>query len=421
MASKIISINRKKYAVGLFWQPMAAGYSGRNYARVLSRSLNKKYNLYTEYRSMIGLGAGRFGHRVAMRVAAAEVMESFSEYTSFLAVFQIDKKYYLVAARNGIILQDELFDFEEDARAQYVRLSEIPDWGAFFAPSTWGMPRAVDSDINSVLGGVSGRVVLYPISRVATSVLSIGLIVLFGLLISSVFFDSVKQTITPRPQVVDLDPELVAEYKRQIEEKNKELDKQFEIEKVAPPEPIVMPYELLPDVAGRATQCYQGIAFLMQPITGWVQTDAECNETHAVATLRRTFGTLDGFYAIATKLMPGVFVQEINSDTIRIQAKLPSVPTVSSVDERDVQTVARDVESVFQSIDTDVDAQVVFDTITNGVDVATVNVVEVGTESKLTPMQFMQVFNEFGGVYLIKCSWDATRRFWNYEVIIYAK
>ena len=420
LANKIITVNRKKYAVGLFWQPVGAGYSGRNYARVLSKSVNKKYNLYVEYRSMIGLGAGRFGHRVAMRVAAAEIMESLSEYTSFLAVFQVDKGFYLVAARNGIVLQDELFNFEEDARSQYVRLSEIPVWGAFFAPASWGMPRAVDSDINSVLGGPS-HVMLHSISRFGAGMISAGLVVLFALALSSIFFDSVKQTVAPRPQGVDLDPELVAEYKRQIEEKNKELDKQFDIQKILPPEPIVMPYELLPDVSARAQQCYQGIAFVMQPVTGWVQTSAECNETHVIATLRRTFGTLDDFYNVASELMPGAFVQEINEDTILVQAKLPSVQTNASVDERDVQTIVRDVTSAFQSIDSDADTEIVFDTITNGVDTATVGLVEVAAESKLIPTQFMQVFGDFGGVYLIKCSWDATRRFWNYEVIIYAK
>ena len=62
-------------------------------------------------------------------------------------------------------------------------------------------------------------------------------VVLFG----AIFSDSIKTAVSPRPNVNELDPELVAEYKRQIEEKNKELDKQFEIKKQLPPEPIVMP------------------------------------------------------------------------------------------------------------------------------------------------------------------------------------
>jgi hypothetical protein len=159
----------------------------------------------------------------------------------------------------------------------------------------------------------------------------------------------------------------------------------------------------------------------MQPISGWNQTFVECNESHAIVEFKRSFGTLDEFYNVATNLMPGAFVQEINSDTLRVQAKLPSLSPVSSQDERDVQTIVRDITSAFQAIDTEIETQMVFDTITNGVDTVTVNIVEIQTQSKLTPDQFMRVFDDFGGVYLINCAWDAASRFWNYEVIIYAK
>ena len=59
MANQTITINRKKYAVGLVWQPIGAGFNARNYARTLSHNINRHLNLYTEYRAMIGLGARR--------------------------------------------------------------------------------------------------------------------------------------------------------------------------------------------------------------------------------------------------------------------------------------------------------------------------------------------------------------------------
>ena len=223
---------------------------------------------------------------------------------------------------------------------------------------------------------------------------------------------------------VDYNDATIQALKEQIaslEEKSKELDAQYEIEKVLPPEPIVMPYELLPDVAARAALCYQAIGFLMQPVAGWNQVYAECGETHAVVEFQRSFGTLGEFYDIAATLMPAAFVQEIDEDRLRVQATLPTLETFASQDERDVDTVVRDITTAFQAIDTSVQTQVVVDTITNGVDVATVNVVEVGAESKLVPMQFMKIFEEFGGVYMMQASWDVRSRSWNYEVIIYAK
>lgn len=420
MANQILYVNRKKYAVGLFWQPMGASVSARNYARGLARSVDKKLNLFTEYRAMVGLAARRAGARPGMFCAAAEVMEAFSEYTSFLSVFAVEHGFYMVAARNGVILVDKLFESEDEARSEYVKLSEIPDWGAFFAPGAWGMPRAAERNLGDLLNGQS-RAVLHTISRVGPRMFSVFLLGAFVLVMALIFSESVKQAFAPRPQVAELNPELVAEYKKQIEEKARELDEQFEIEKTLPPEPIVMPYELLPDMMARAEQCYQAIAFLMQPVVGWNQTDVVCGETHAVADFKRDFGTLDGFYNIASNIMPGAFVSEVNESVLRVQVALPELGIVSSQDERDADTVVRDVTSAFQGIDTNVDTEIVVDTLTNGVDVETVNVVEVGANSKLVPQQFMEIFEDFGGVYLMQVAWNARTRSWNYEVLIYAK
>ncbi len=420
MASQVININRKKYAVGLFWQPLKSGISGRVYARSLAHDVDKKLNLYTEYNMMVGLGASRRGQSVGMRVAAADVMDAFSEYTSFLAVFAVDKKYYLVAARNGVLLEDKLFDSEDVVRAEYVKLSEIPDWGAFFAPGDWGMPRAVERDLSEILNA-HNVVRLHPISHMRAGMISAVLVAVFLFGMFAIFHGSVVEMFSPRPNIAELNPELVAEYKRQIEQKNKELDEQFEIEKQLPPEPIVMPYEIIPDVMARAELCYQAMGFLMQPVVGWNQIFVECSENYATVEFKRTFGTLDEFYSIASELMPGAFVQEINDDTLRVQAKLPTLDKVASQDERDAETIVRDITSVFQAIDSDIETQIVVDTLTNGVDIANVNIVEIQAESKLIPQQFMQVFEDFGGVYLINCAWDAALRLWNYEVIIYAK
>lgn len=420
MANQVITINRKKYAVGLFWQPVGAGYVARSYARTLSRSVDRKLNLFTEYRAMVALGSKRFGQRTGMPSAAAEVMDALTEYNSFLGVFGAGTAFYLVAVRNGIILEDKLFASAEEARAEYFRLSEIPDWGALFAPGAWGMPRAIERSLSDLIRG-GARAILRPISRVGTGIISLALVALFLLAVFYFFREPIGQMLTPRPQIAEINPELAEEYKKQIEEKNKELDEQFEIKKAPQPEPLVMPYDYLPDPMARARVCYQAIGFLMQPIPGWNQVSAECGETHASVTFKRDFGTLGDFYNIATELMPGSFVQEQSEDTLMMRATLPAVKTVASLDERDVQTVLRDVQTAFQSINTPIDAAMVVDTLTNGVETVNLNIVEVAAESKMIPMQFMKIFDDFGGVYMTRCTWNAAQRTWNYEVIIYAK
>lgn len=420
MSGQTLTVNRKKYAVGLFWQPVGAGFIARNYARNLARNIDKKLNLFVEYHSMVGLGGYKLGQRAGQVSAAAEVMESFSEYTSFLAMFHVGARYYLVAARNGIILQDKIFDSEQAARKEYSKLAAIPDWGAFFAPGAWGVPRAAERNLADVLRGRS-HAVLRSISWVGVGATSMLLVALFLLCVGMIFSDSLVKVFSSRPNVAQLNPELVAEYKRQIEESNKKLDQEFDIQKPLPPEPIVMPYEFLPNVEARAEQCYQAIGFMMQQIPGWNQVDVVCGEEYVVANFKRSFGSFADFYSVATELMPGVLVQEIGEDAMRVRAKLPALEVGPSQDERDPDTIVRDITSVFQGGDMPVETAVVVDTLTNGVDTETVNVVEVGAESKLVPMQFMKIFEEFDGVYMMQVSWNVRSRSWNYEVIVYAK
>lgn len=420
MPGQVITVDRKKYAVGLFWQPTGAGYVARTYARALARSVDKKLNLYTEYRAMVGLGSRKLGHRSGMDSAAASVTDALGEYTSFLAVFAVDKQFYLVAVRNGVILEDKLFDREEEARAEYFKLSEIPDWGALFAPGAWGMPRAVERNLSDLI--MRGpRSVLHPISRIGAGVLSIILLAIFIVGVSWFFREPLEQMLNPQPKLSQVSPEIAAEYEKQVEEKNKELDEEFQIERASQPEPIVLPYDYLPDPEKRAQVCFQAIAFLMQPVTGWEQISAECGETHASAVFKRNFGTLDDFYMIATQIMPGSFVQQESDSSLYVRATLPTVPTKASLDERDVETVARAALTAFQSAGMSAEVQMVVDTLTNGVETVNLDIVEIAAQSKLGPVQFMKIFEDFGGVYMTRCAWDASTRIWNYEVIIYAK
>ena len=421
MAHQVISVNRKKFAAGLFWQPVGAGFTPRGFARHLASTVDKKLNLFIEYRAMVGLGARRMGLRAGMPSAAAAVMDALTEYSSFLAVFDAGDVYYLVAVRNGIILADQVFNNADDARDEYFKLSEIPDWGALIAPGQWGMPRAVERTLPELFSTMGYRDLLRPISHFRTGMFSLVLVAIFCLVIFSIFRQSFVQVFSPRPNIAQIDPELAAEYKRQIEEKNRELDAQFNMPTPPEPAPLIVPYDYLPDPIARAKLCYQAIGFLMQPITGWNQIVAECGETHASARLRRSFGTIGDFYAIATEKMPHIFVQEQTEDLIQVRATLPELKTRASQDERDADTVLRDVTTLFQMVDEQVSTQIVTDFVTNGEQTLQLNVVEIGASSKMIPEQFMQIFNEFGGVYMTRCTWDAGTRTWNYEVIIYAK
>ena len=419
MIKQVISVNRKKFATGLFWQPVTVGSASSNYARILAKNVGKKYNLYAEYKSMIGLTNSHDGARFGMPSAAAEIVNSLSEFISFLGVFSVDNGFYLVAVRNGVIIKDVLYQDATIARKEYADLAAMPDWGALFAPASWGMPRSQEKFLSDIISGIGFVARLKYISFVKSFIPSFLFIFSFSALLFYLFNVPMRGVFNT-PKENKLNPELAAEYKRQIELKNKELDEKFDINPVEV-EPLVRPYDYLPDVAARADLCYRAIGFVMQQIAGWNQTHTKCDENYVSATFTRDFGTLNDFYTYGAEIMPGAVVQQVSEDEVIVRVKLPEIKTSASIDERDSVTVARDIATNFQQIDTNSDINIVSDTVTNGVESETFNVVEVGASSKLIPSEFMQVFNGFDGVYMTSVVWNVKTRTWKYEVIVYTK
>ncbi|MCQ2562324.1 MAG: type 4b pilus protein PilO2 [Alphaproteobacteria bacterium] len=416
MINQVVNINHKKYATGLFWQPVGVGITAHNYARKLSKASNNKYNLYAEYRNSIGLCDVRHGNRAGMSVLAVEIKESLSEYTSFCCVFNINGKFYLIAVRNEIIIKDELISDIDLAKHAIKDLLKIPDWGLIIAPDGFEISKAHEKNITEIVRGIGG-IKLRNINILKSGIPSIIFVILFVALAMYLIKSPIGQLFAPN-NIQNQSPELAEEYKRQLEEKNKELDAQFEIKKV---EPIVLPYDYLPDVSARSELCFKAIGFVMQPIAGWNQTYAKCDENYVTASFSRDFGSLNDFYTIGTNLMPGAIVQELSENEIIVRAKLPTLPVSSSLEEKDADTVMRDIKTIFQTLNTQVDINVVVDTVSNGVDTKDINVVEIAASSKLIPKEFIKIFQDFNGVYMTSAVWNMKTRIWNYEVIIYTK
>ena len=417
MIKQTITVNRKKYATGLFWQPVGGGNASYNHIKNLVKNFKQKYNLFIDYKSMIGFGSSKTGIRFGMPSAAVEVLNSLSEFSSFLGVFQSGNRFYLIAVRNGIIIRDILLDSESEARKLYVELSDMPDWGALFAPTQWGMPKSQEKLLSDIIGSnVSGR--LRNISVVKSLIPSIFFLIVFALFGFYAFHSPVNEMISKKEH--KLDPELAQKYKEQIEQKNKELDKQFDIVRKEI-KPIVYPYNYLPDVIERAKLCYKAIGFLMQPVSGWNQTYVKCDGEYVSGNFSRNFGTLNDFYEIGGQILPGALVQQMSDDEIVVRAKLPSLETSASLDERDQDTVMREISTIFQKLNTNIEMKGVMDTVTNGVEKDTLNVIELSVSSKLIPYEFMQIFKDFEGVYMTAVNWRANTRTWNYEIIIYTK
>ena len=416
MIKQVITVNHKRYATGLFWQPMRVGHAAQNYARQLAKNGDKKYTLYVVYKSMIGLTDTYEGANAGMPSAAIEVVSALSDLVSFLGVFQTENNtYYLIAVRNGVIIRDILLTDAESARKLYTQMAEIPDWGALFAPGSWGIPKSQEKLLSDLMGR-GANVKLREISTVKSMLPSIVFLVLFAMFGYVVLKNSVHNQKVAKPTIT---AEKIAEYKKQIEVKTQKI-----ADKISPAvteQDIDYAYEHLPKVNERANLCYKAIAFVMQPVMGWNQTYARCDEEYVSANFLRDFGTLNDFYEIGGDLMPGAMVQQMSEDEILVRIKLPELKTYSSIDERDQTTLMRDITTVFQQSNINANIQGVIDKVSTGTGTENIYVTEVGVSSKLVPPEFMRAFDGFNGVYMPSVTWRANTKMWNYEVVIYSK
>ncbi len=411
---QVMIINRKKYATGLFWQPVNPLITPFLYARQLVAKSNKKYNLLTEYKSMIGLGDVHDGMRAGMTSAASAVMSTFNEFISFMGVFQIGTNYYLIAVRNGVIIRDILLDKESEARKMYAELSNMPDWGGLFAPASWGMPRSQEKSLSQVLKKDSGSKLRQ--MSIIKSILPYG-IAFFVFLIVGAWFLYVPLFKKETVNTTALSPELAAEYQRRLQAKNAELDKQFKVEKKT----FKYPYNELPNAMARARLCYKAVGYMMQPVMGWDQTTIDCGEKYVSGAFTRDFGTLNDFYIVGGDLMPGGVVVQKSDNNIDVRVRLPDLKTGTSIDNRDQESVLRDIVSIFQQANIQVGIKTANETVRTGINRETINIIEVTADSKLVPMEFIKIFKDFDGVCMQDVSWAVDSKTWSYKVLIYTK
>jgi hypothetical protein len=417
LIKQIISVHHKKYATGLFWQPLALGNTPHSYAKQLAKNTDAKYTLFTEYKSMLGLTNSKNGARIGMQSAAAEIVNSLYELISFLGVFKYGEYFYLIAVRNGIIIRDVLIEDEDSARKTFVELSKIPDWGALFAPNNWGIPKSQEKNIYDLIkhNNLARLHQISVVKSVVPSVLIALLFILFGVYVLNHPIDSNSNNSGPK-----INPDIAAQYHRQIELKKQEITKR-KLEEDLVNHKVEYPYDNLPNMYERATLCYKAIAFVMQPIPGWNQTYAKCDGEYVSANLSRDFGTLNDFYEYGATLMPGAVVQQVSENEIIVRVKLPTLPTSASLDERDQMTVMRDITTNFQQININADIQPVTDIVNVGNKSEDIHVLEISASSKLIPSEYIQIFKDFDGVYLTSVVWRANTRTWTYETIIYTK
>lgn len=406
MPSQVITIERKKYATGLFWQPVAASQSARAVAERLSKFIPGRGKFFVEYKSMVGVGSRALGHRAGMSIAAAELSGALSEYASYAALFEVRQGFWLAVVRNGIILRDALISDAARAKEEFEKYATLPNWGILIAPAKMQIPRTTEKRLPSIVSGNSR----YRLSSASKSGKTVGFIFLVVMLLSALYFfrNDIVKYLNKRPadiiEIRDLKPEtrdLISEVKTQTTELTQVSDLKSQVSFC----------ETLPDLLARATQCMNASAFFAQTIPGWTVVSAGCELDIARASFSRGRGNIAAFFAVVENKMPDAEWEQVTSDLITGAAALDMLEPAPQDEEMPADEVLSAIESNFQSINMPAD---IHNDPSKGL-------IRVAAASKFTPMEFIRIFDGISCVDLEAAKWDNGKREWNYEVAVYVK
>ena len=422
MAGGYITISRRKYAAGLFWQPAPLRGNMRERAAKISHATKMHASLFVAFNGMIGLSSRRSGAYQNMPIAASEVIEAFSENT-FLSVFSVPEGYWLLAVRGGIIIRDVVFRDIASAQKEYAELNVMPDWAVLVAPSDWRAPSAVERHLADLVSG-NRKYKLSNISHLPGYFMTIVILFTAAFIGYDFFKEPIEKMVAPSTSHLKVDSVVMEEYK----------EKKAKIEAPVPvPKRIIhvkMPYENISDVSEKAEQCFRAIAFLSQPIVGWNLDSAVCIDGEASAHLLRDHGTISDLYDEVAKKMIGTRVDETGGDDVILTAKLKSIATKTKVPKYSADDIMPAVQSVFQRINENVDFRKeyinldipelgeneVLDT-----DKRDVPVVRIQDTTKLEPKEFVKILDGVDSAQISVIKWDNKSRNWNYEVDIFVK
>jgi hypothetical protein len=192
-----VKIGKVEYAVDLQWEspqdPGKAAKEARDYATGQSDRPDF-FCVRKGVKTQFGLGYASIGHKTNLPSLAAHICQS--KGSSFVALFEVDGGYYLLAVRDDNILSDaeRFIGSLAEASEQLVRLTTQYDFPEVIAPENLDIEGSREQSLESVLTGrISVR--LKDIKRTANYakyILAAGVavIVIFG---ARYYWDQIEQ------------------------------------------------------------------------------------------------------------------------------------------------------------------------------------------------------------------------------------
>jgi hypothetical protein len=342
---KVIKVDGKQYAVGLFWQPVQNDADYMREVRVASQSLIVGANLYCFRRgasSQYGLGFTSDGQKAGMPSGASAVASALRDKSSAICVLKVDEGWWFITIRNNLILSEEdtVYKTESDAQDAFNSMLSIPDWGYKIAPASWKIEDTKELSAAELLGKGSAVDLKHIGATVNIKVVA----VVLALAAVGAYLYHLR---------------LESERKKKAEEEARRLEflkKQME-KKEAPPPPAPKPWESLIDPSDMAKKCTILIVNSTATVPGWELTNSTCTERTVTSNFKRTYGTASWLFEaqrlnlLSNKI--GLRATDTNYNMIVGTVDIPMVKRTSAAPAMDKAELQKSLTDRFHSLKID--------------------------------------------------------------------
>ncbi|MGE0109134.1 MAG: type 4b pilus protein PilO2 [Bdellovibrionales bacterium] len=157
MSTGVISVGRRKYAVGLYWENSPSGHVAQAAKEAAAQSTTPVEFFVTRPGNeqgrvpQFGLGASYSGFRSGMPSLAGCL--ALQQPGSWIGAFSCDEGYAVIIVRDDLIVPDGdlFFETEDEARDRFLAEVAIGGFQRIFAPELWALPDTDSLPLTLVL------------------------------------------------------------------------------------------------------------------------------------------------------------------------------------------------------------------------------------------------------------------------------
>ncbi|MDR1691527.1 MAG: type 4b pilus protein PilO2 [Rickettsiales bacterium] len=433
---QIISVSNKSYATGLFWQPLNNKKEPLVEIEKTAKSLIPPANSYcikTFGATQFGLGFKELGHKEKQFVAAISLNSVLKDKPSILSCLKTEQGFWVCAVRNNLILpeDDVLYDSQEDAKAHFLKLLQLPDWSYKIAPIDWRIDGASTVLIEELFEKETYQrlTALKKQSKLTYFIFLFAFFLFLGFIYKDFLINLLVGKPEPKPQVNE---QLLERYRpEKIEKPETEQPVQTQpIQPIQQPDVVLTPppypWESMNSVVEFASVCKKAASLYSEPIFGWNLKTVTCDKNSINVEYTRAQGDISMIMkAFDTYFKPlfsnSYLVIDDSGNSAKTTLAQPVFTQVYSQPSEDGETLKQRFMALTQRTGFTINTESGQDQITENGLTTNFSFITFTFTSKLDIMEWADLLQTLGSIEFDELIWDNNSKSWKLEGKVYEK